>query len=53
MVEAKDLAAINKALSEGYEVKIRPTKGGIRIAAEKTSAVILRNDKENKETAIK
>lgn len=53
MLEVRDLAAINKALNEGYEVKIRTTKGGIRIAAEKTSAVILRNDKENKESATR
>lgn len=45
MIEEKDVAAIEKALKDGYEVKIRNTKAGIRIVAEKSTAYTLRNDK--------
>lgn len=45
MVSEKDLAAINEALLAGYDIHIRRTKDGVRIAAEKTSAKIIRNDK--------
>ena len=45
MLSEKDLAAINEALLAGYDIHIRRTKDGVRIAAEKTTAKIIRNDK--------
>ena len=47
MVNEKDLQAINQALLDGYEIHIRKSKDGVRIAAEKTTAKILKDSRKN------
>ncbi len=47
MVTEKDLQEINRALLDGYEIHIRRTKDGVRIAAEKTTAKLIRGGKQN------
>ena len=46
MVEEKDLAAINEALAQGYEIKIRATKDGYKIVAEKLKAKVLKDSRK-------
>lgn len=43
MVNEKDLQEINKKLLEGYEIHIRKTSNGVRIAAEKTRVVVIKS----------
>lgn len=43
MVNEKDLQEINKKILEGYEIHIRKTANGVRIAAEKTKVVVIKN----------
>ena len=47
MVTEKDLEEINKALLEGYDIHIRKSKDGVRIAAEKTTAKLIKGGKQN------
>ena len=53
MVEEKDLAAINQAIEDGYEIRIRKTADGVKIVAEKVKAKILKSGKRPFEATIK
>ena len=47
MVSERDLAAINEALLQGYDVYIRLTKDGYKIVAEKLKAKVTANERQS------
>ena len=46
MVNEKDLQEINKKLIDGYDIHIHKTAFGVKIVAEKTKAIVLKNSNE-------